>query len=127
MKNKIINTLIATALIASLGFASTSAIAGRDFFQEQLIQNLQVTKQKLEKAKTSKGTEQQKLINEHSQMLHDNMVTCREMKPKAGMTEQERDEWFAEHQKIMDDLMSQMMEEQKLKMSSAVPCDMTKQ
>lgn len=52
MKNKIINTLIATALIASLGFASTSAIAGRDFFQEQLIQNLQVTKQKLEKAKT---------------------------------------------------------------------------
>jgi hypothetical protein len=125
MNNKIINTLIATAFIASLGFISTGAMAGRDFFQEQLIQNLQVTKQKLKQAEAAKGAEQQKLMAEHSQMLHDNMVTCREMKPKAGMTESERDEWFVEHQKIMDDLMSQMMEEQKLAMTSA-PCDTTK-
>lgn len=55
-------------------------------------------------------------------MLHDNMVTCREMKPKAGMTEKEREEWFAEHQKIMDDLMNQMMEEHKVRAKTA-PCD----
>ncbi len=126
MKKSIINTLVTTVLISSLGFAATNAMAGRDFFQEQLIQNLQVTKQKLEKAKTAKGAEQQKLMGEHMQMLHDNMAACREMKPKAGMTEKERDEWYTEHQKIMDDMMSQMMEEHKVKMSSAAPCDMTK-
>jgi len=122
MKKSIINTLITTVFIASLGFAATNAMAGRDFFQEQLIQNLQVTKQKLEKAKASKGPEQQKLMGEHMQMLHDNMATCREMKPKTGMSEKERDEWFAEHQKIMDQMMGQMMEEHKMSMSTA-PCD----
>lgn len=122
MSNKMMNTIVTTALIACLGFASASVMAGRDAFQEKLIQNVQLTKQKLEEAKASKGAEQQKLLSEHAQMLHDNMVACREMKPKAGMTETERDEWFAEHQKIMDALMGQMMEEHKVK-SSSMPCD----
>ncbi len=125
MKKSIINTLITTLFIASLGLTATSAIAGRDFFQEQLMQNLQVTKQKLETAKAAKGAEQQKLMGEHMQMLHDNMAACREMKPKAGLTEKERDEWFAEHQKIMDAMMSQMMEEHKINMSTA-PCNTVK-
>ncbi len=43
MKKTLINALIATAFLASLSLASTGAMAGRDFFQEQLIQNLQVT------------------------------------------------------------------------------------
>lgn len=122
MSNKIMNTMITTTLIACLGFASASVMAGRDAFQEKLIQNVQLTKQKLEEAKASKGAEQQKLLNEHAQMLHDNMAACREMKPKAGMSEKERDEWFAEHQKIMDTLMGQMMEEHKVNASS-MPCD----
>jgi hypothetical protein len=126
MKKTIINTFITTILIASLGFSATSAMAGRDFFQEQLIQNLQVTKQKLKQAEAANGIEQQKLMGDHMQMLHENMAACREMKPKAGMTEKERDEWFVEHQKIMDDMMVQMMEEHKVRMSSAVPCDMIK-
>lgn len=122
MSNKMMNTIVTTALITCLGFTSASALAGRDPFQEKLIQNVQVTKQKLEEAKTSKGVEQQKLLSEHAQMLHDNMAACREMKPKAGMTEKERDEWFSEHQKIMDALMAQMMEEHKVK-TSLMPCD----
>lgn len=117
MNKTIINTLITTAFIASLGFVSTSAMAGRDFFQEQIMQNLQVTKQKLQKAADAKGDKQEALIKEHSTLLQDNMAACREMKPKAGMTEQERDEWFAEHQKIMDEMMSQMMEKEALIMS----------
>ncbi|MDO9204369.1 hypothetical protein [Methylotenera sp.] len=125
MNKSRINTLITTAFIASLALTTTSSLAGRDFFQEQLIQNLQVTKQKLEKAKAAKGLEQQKLMGEHMQMLHDNMATCREMKPRVGMTEKERDEWFVEHQKIMDNMMSQMMEEHKINVV-AVPCDKDK-
>ena len=118
-----INTLITTAFIASLGFAATSAIAhGPDFEQQRLIMQVQQAKQKLQQAQAAKGAEQQKLMGEHMQMLHDDMAACREMKPKAGMTESERDVWYAEHQKIMDDMMSQMMEEHKVKMAS-VPCD----
>lgn len=125
MKKTFINTIITTAFIASLGFASTHALAGRDAFQEKLVKDVQMTKQKLEKAKAAQGAEQEKLLGEHMQMLHENMNACRQMKPKAGMTEAERDEWFTEHQKIMDDMMGQMMEEHKLKMS-AKPCDVVK-
>lgn len=122
MKKSVINSLVTTAFIASLGFISTNAMAARDAYQEQLVKDMQVTKQKLEKAQASQGAEQQKLLSEHMRMLHDNMNACRKMKPKAGMTESERDEWFTEHQKIMDDLMVQMMEEHKVKMS-AKPCN----
>ena len=124
MKKSIINTLITTAFIASLGFTATSAMArgGPDLQQQGLIMQVLQAKQKLQQAEAAKGTEQQKLMGEHMQMLHDDMVACREMKPKAGMTESERDAWFAEHQKIMDDMMTQMMEQQKVKMAT-VPCD----
>ena len=126
MKKSIINTLITTVFIASLGFAATSAIArGPDFEQQRLMVQVLQARQKLQQAEAAKGTEQQKLMGEHIQMLHDDMVACREMKPKAGMTESERDAWFAEHQKIMDDMMSQMMEEHKVKMAS-MPCDAVK-
>ena len=123
MKKSIINTLITTVFIASLGFSATTALArGTDFEQQRLMVQVLQARQKLQQAEAAKGTEQQKLMGEHKQMLHDDMVACREMKPKAGMTESERDAWFAEHQKIMDDMMTQMMEEQKVKMAS-VPCD----
>ena len=125
MKKTFINTIITTAFITCLGLASTNTLAGRDSYQEKLVNDVQMTKQKLEKAKAAKGVEQDKLLSEHMPMLHENMKVCRQMKPKAGMTESERDEWFTEHQKIMDDMMGQMMEEHKVKMS-VKPCDVIK-
>lgn len=127
MNKSIINTLVTTAFIASLGFTATSAMArgGPDFEQQRLIMQVLQAKQKLQQAEAAKGPEQQKLMGEHMQMLHDDMKACREMKPKAGMTEKERDEWFAEHQKIMDNMMTQMMEEQKVNIAS-MPCDVMK-
>lgn len=122
MNKTIINTLISTVFVASLGFATTS-IAATDFYQQALRQHVLEAQQKLKQAKAATGTEQQKLLGEHKQMLRDSMETCRKMKPKAGMTEQERNAWFAEHQKIMDQIMDQMMEEHKIIMTSA-PCDM---
>ena len=127
MNKSIIKTLISAAFIASLGFAVTNAVAGPgpDFQQQKLIIQVLQAKQKLQQAQATKGAEQQKLMGEHMQMLHEDMKACREMKPKAGMTESERDAWFTEHQKIMDDMMSQMMDEHKMKMSSA-PCEVVK-
>lgn len=100
MKKTIINTLVTTALITSLGFATTNAMGGSSFAQEQLVKDCQLNKQKLEKAKASQGAEQQTLLSEHMRMLHENMNVCRQMKPKAGMNETERDEWFKEHKKL---------------------------
>lgn len=127
MKKSMINILISAVFIAGLGFAATSAVAGPgpDFLQQKLIMQVLQAKQKLQQAQAAKGAEQQKLMAEHMQMLHDDMAACREMKPKAGMTESEPDEWFAEHQKIMDNMMSQMMEEHKVGMAAA-PCDTVK-
>lgn len=39
------------------------------------------------------------------------MEKMRGIKPKAGMTMQERDEWMVEHQKLMDEIMGQMMQD----------------
>jgi len=111
MNKTIINTLITTAFIASLGFAATSALAGQDYFQQQMTQRLMQSKQKLQQAEAAKGAERQKLMAEHMQMLQKNMGDCRNMKPKAGMSAQETDEWYSEHQKLMAQIMDQLMEE----------------
>lgn len=44
-------------------------------------------------------------MGEHMQMLHETMRKCRERKPQANMTTSERDEWYVEHQKLMDQMM----------------------
>ena len=110
MNNRIINKLITTAFIASFGFAATSAMAGPDFMQQQMTQRVMQAKQKLNKAEAAQGTERQKLMDEHMQMLHETMGQCRNMKPKAGMSAKEIDEWYSEHQKLMAQMMDQMME-----------------
>ncbi len=120
MNKKLVNILIAATFVTSLGLSST-VMAGPDYQQQQIIRQMAQTKQKLQQAEAAKAEERQKFLDEHQQMLHDNMSKCREMKPKANMAEKERDEWYAEHQKIMDEIMNQMMEEHHLQMTSA-PC-----
>jgi hypothetical protein len=38
------------------------------------------------------------------------------MKPKAGMTMQEHEDWINEHQKLMDEMMGQMVREHHMMM-----------
>jgi hypothetical protein len=38
------------------------------------------------------------------------------MKPKSGMTMKEHEEWISEHQKLMDEMMGQMMDEHHMMM-----------
>ena len=116
MKTPILNKLVATAFIACLGFAVTSAMAGPDENQRMLQQQIMKSKQKLKEVAAAKGSDRQKMMGEHMKMLHESMGMCRNMKPKAGMSVQERDEWFSEHQKLMDQLMEQMMEEHQMMM-----------
>lgn len=117
MNKRIIKKLITATFIASLGFAATAVMAGPDFFQQQMTRQLHEAKQKLKAAETAKGVERQKLMAEHMKMLHDTMEKCRALKPNANMTTQEHKEWINEHQKIMDMIMDQMMEEHHMMMN----------
>lgn len=111
MKQRMLNKLVATVFIASLGFAATSAVAGPDFFQQQINQKLMQSKQKLKEAEAAKGAERQKLMEEHMKIMCETMTKMQAMKPKAGMTMQEHEDWINEHQKLMEQVMGQLMEE----------------
>ena len=118
MKKRILNTLITTAFISSLGLVATSAIAGPDMIQQQLNQQLIASQQKLKAAEAAKGAERQKLMGEHMKMMHEAMGKMQAMKPKTGMNMQEHEDWMNEHQKLMDQVMGQMMDEHHMLMKS---------
>lgn len=120
MEKRILNKLIATAFIISLGLTVTSAMAGPDLFQQQLSRQFTESQQKLKEAEAAKGAERQKLMGEHMKMMHEAMNKMQTMKPKAGMTMQEHEDWINEHQKLMDQVMGQMMEEHHMLMNSGV-------
>jgi uncharacterized protein HemX len=114
MNTNIVNKLLISALLINFSLAAPLAIAGPDFFQQQMTQQLLKAKQKQKEAEAAKGAERQKLMDEHMQMLHASMQKCAAMKPKVGMSEQELDEWYSEHQKLMDQIMEQMMQDHRM-------------
>ena len=116
MKTPILNKLVAAAFIACLGFTATSAMAGPDENQRMIQQQVTQAKQKLKEAEAAKGAERQKLMGEHMKMMQGTMKKMQAMKPKAGMTMQEHEDWINEHQKLMEDMMEQMMGEHHMMM-----------
>lgn len=116
MKKQMLNKLVATVFIASLGFAATAALAGPDFSQQQMIQQVMKAKQKLKEAEAAKGAERQKLMGEHMKMMQESMKKMQDMTPKAGMSMKEHEDWINEHQKLMSQMMEQMMGEHHMMM-----------
>ncbi len=118
MKKQPIHKMITAIAVCSIGFLSVSAGAGQDEFQRQMIQRVQQAKQKLQQAEAAKGSERQKLMEEHMRMMKETMEKMQAMKPKAGMSMQEHEDWISQHQKLMDDMMGQMMGEHHLMMET---------
>jgi Ni/Co efflux regulator RcnB len=116
MNANIVNKLLISVLLINFSLAAPLAIAGPDAFQQQMTQQLLKAKQKQKEVEAAKGAERQKLMDEHMTMLHASMQKCAAMKPKAGMSEQERDEWYSEHQQLMDQMMEQMMQDHRMMM-----------
>lgn len=116
MNTNIVNKLLIPAILINLSLTAPLAMAGPDFFQQQMTQQILKAKQKQKEAEAAKGAERQKLMGEHMQMLHATMQKCAAMKPKVGMSEQELDEWYSEHQKLMDQIMEQMMQDHRMVM-----------
>lgn len=116
MKKQSIHKMIATIAVCSIGFLSVSAFAAPDEFQRQMTQRIMQAKQKLQQAEAAKGAERQKLMGEHMNMMKETMGKMQAMKPKTGMSMQEHEEWINQHQKLMEDMLGQMMEEHHLMM-----------
>jgi hypothetical protein len=109
-------SLAVAAVVAGISFLPPNAFAGPDPMQQQLQRQLSAAKAKQEQAEKAKSAERQKLMREHMQMMHQAMDQMQAMKPHAGMTMQEHEEWIAEHQKLMDEMLQQMMKDEQLMM-----------
>jgi hypothetical protein len=113
MKSKI----LVAVLFALLG-TSFYASAGQDEAQRQMIQRVMAAKQKLQQAEAAKGEQRKALMAEHMSMMKETMDKMAAMKPKAGMSMKEHEEWIDEHQKLMQQMMDQMMGEHHLMMET---------
>jgi paraquat-inducible protein B len=104
------------ALLATTLSVPLNVLAGPDALQKQLLQRLKESERTLEQAEKAKDQEQQKLMREHMRMMEESMKMMMAMKPRKGMTMKEHEEWIAQHQKIMEQMMGQMMKDQELMM-----------
>lgn len=110
-------TLLIATLVAMLG-TSMYAMAAPDEGQRYMMMRAAAAQQKLKQAEAAKGAERKKLMGEHMAMMKEVMEKMAAMKPKAGMTMQEHEDWIVEHQKLMGQVMDQMMGEHRLLMET---------
>ena len=105
------------ATIAGLSLALPfSGIGAPDEAQKQMIQRAQDAKKKLAAAQAATGTDRQKMMQEHMQMMQDITAQMQKAKPRESMSPQQMREWIDEHMKLMQQLMGQMMDEHHMMM-----------
>lgn len=102
--------LIVSILWMMLGL-NTIAFAGPDANQQMMIQRIQESKLKLKAVEAAQGAERQKLMEQHMKLMAETMDKMHNMTPRKGMTMQEHEAWMDEHQKLMQQVMEQMMDE----------------
>jgi uncharacterized protein YicC (UPF0701 family) len=108
-------------LIATLALAlavPTLALAASDYAQQQAAQRVQQSKLKLDAAKSAEGAARDKLMQEHMALMSQAMKEMHGTRPAKDMTPEQMREWIDEHMKLMDQMMSQMMDGEKMMMGS---------
>lgn len=107
---------ITTAALIAFAAIPLSSLAAQDEGQRLITQRLQEQKLKLAAAEKAQGAERDRLMQDHMRMMQETMGKMQSMKPRDGMTPQEQKEWMAEHQKLMQLMMDQMMTEHHMMM-----------
>jgi ribosome-binding protein aMBF1 (putative translation factor) len=107
---------IAAATLAVVVSFPCAAFADPHPLQQRLQRQLDMANTKQEAAERAKGSERQKLISEHMEMIQQAMQQMQAAKPQAGMSMQEYEEWITEHQKLMDEVLQQMIKDHELLM-----------
>ncbi len=113
MKSK--RLLLVPVLIAGL-LTPLIASAGPDEAQRQMMQRLAESKQKLAEIEKASAGERSKLMDAHMKSMQETMGKMHDMKPKKGASMHEHEEWMTEHQKLMEQVMDQMMREHQMMM-----------
>ena len=103
--------LITTLALVAFAALPLATFAAQDESQRQMTQRLLEQKAQLAGIEKAQGAERDKLMQAHMTMMQDTMGKMQAMKPREGMTPQEQKDWIAEHQKLMDQMMGQMMTE----------------
>jgi len=93
-----------------------TSMAGPDGSQQAMIQKVQQAKKELAAAQAAAGAERQKMMQTHMNMMQDVMTQMQKAKPGTGMTPEQMREWIDEHLKLMNEMMSQMMDEHHMMM-----------
>jgi len=93
------------------------AYAAPDEAQKQLLQRSAEAKRKLDAAQAAQGTQRDKLMQEHMDLMGQMMKQMHSSRPGPNATPQQMREWIDEHMKVMDQMMSQMMDGQRMMMS----------
>lgn len=107
---------ITTAALIAFAAIPLSSLAAQDEGQRLITQRLQEQKLKLAAAEKAQGAERDRLMQDHMKMMQETMGKMEGMKPRDGMTPQEQKDWMAEHQKLMQLMMDQMMTEHHMMM-----------
>jgi hypothetical protein len=107
---------VTTAVLIAFAAIPLSSLAAQDEGQRLITQRLQEQKLKLAAAEKAQGAERDRLMQDHMKMMQETMGRMQAMKPREGMTPQEQKEWIAEHQKLMQQMMDQMMTEHHMMM-----------
>ena len=80
-----------------------------DAVQQQILQHFIQSKQKLAQAEQAEGADRYRLMDEHMRGMQKALEQMRAAKPRAGMTPEQQSEWNADHQRLMEEVIEQMM------------------
>lgn len=80
-----------------------------DEVQQQILRHFVESEEKLEQAEKATGEERYRLMGEHLWGMVEALGQMRAAKPRDGMTCEQQSEWIAEHQRLMEQAMKQMI------------------
>ena len=113
MKRRFLVAVAAAMLLAG----PMLTYAAPDEAQKQLMQRSAEAKRKLDAAQAAQGTQRDKLLQEHMDLMSQMMKQMHSARPGPNATPQQMREWIDEHLKVMDQMMSQMMEGERMMMA----------
>lgn len=109
------------ALVAALTAAALSgaALAAPDQVQIEMVRRATEAKQALARAQAARGTERDRMIDEHMAFTRTLLDQMRRAQPAAGLSAAQQREWVDEHLRLMQELLQQMDEMHQLMRSPA--------
>lgn len=111
MRRKFLSALAALALAGPV-----LVYAAPDESQKQLMQRSAEARSKLSAAQAAQGTQRDKMLQEHMEMMGQMTKQMNAARPGPNATPQQLREWIDEHMKLMDQMMGQMMDAQRMMM-----------